>query len=325
MVTHTRLWHLKQCIKALQACPEAENSELFIASDGPRNSGEKVQIKKLRKFCGTITGFKKVNLIARESNMHDRRIELGTSNGLDAKYSILRKFGAVIGLEDDVIVHKDALNYLNKSIKKYWTNPAVGSVCCFLPPGIDAGHNNVIFLRRRTPYCVAVWQHKEEKLKQFRTEAQAKSILDSNSLFLMYFRRSPHCIPDLLKIVFFGFRPGDVLMDIHFALNGIVSAFPPTSMSRSIGHDGTGINSGKLKKYQNQILTEKISKLVYPDNVIVDSDIDKKLIQHYSNFAKKLKAVCCFLTYRVSPLLLRKIITKYFLFKDKFYSLPLRK
>ena len=119
MVTHTRLWHLKQCIKALQACPEAENSELFIASDGARNSSEKVQIKELRKFCGTITGFKKVNLIARKENMHDRRVELGTSNGLEAKYLILSRFGALIGMEDDVILHKDALNYLNRSIKKY--------------------------------------------------------------------------------------------------------------------------------------------------------------------------------------------------------------
>lgn len=313
MVTHTRLWHLKQCIKALQACPEAENSELFIASDGPRNSCEKVQIKELRKFCGTITGFKKVNLIARKENMHDRRVELGTSNGLEAKYLILSRFGALIGMEDDVILHKDALNYLNRSIKKYWKNPAVGSVCCFLPPKIDAGHDNVIFLRRRTPYCVAVWQHKEEKLTQFRTEFQAKSILDSYSLFLMYFRRSPHCIPDLLKIVFFGFRPGDVLMDIHFALNGIVSAFPPTSMSRSIGHDGTGINSGNLKKYQNQQLERKSLKLVYPDNVIICSEIEKKVIQHYTSFTIRLKAVFCFMTYRVSPILLRKILTKYFL------------
>ncbi|MDX2469779.1 MAG: glycosyltransferase, partial [SAR324 cluster bacterium] len=68
LFVYNRLEHTKQTIDALVKNDLAAQSELFIYSDGPKNKDSQQAVLEIRNFLQTISGFKKVVIIERETN-----------------------------------------------------------------------------------------------------------------------------------------------------------------------------------------------------------------------------------------------------------------
>ena len=52
--TYNRLWHTKQTIEALQKNDLAEESELYIFSDGPKNKDSSNEVNDVREYIKKI-------------------------------------------------------------------------------------------------------------------------------------------------------------------------------------------------------------------------------------------------------------------------------
>jgi hypothetical protein len=63
---YNRPWHTRQTVEALQKNDLADQSELFIYSDAPKNEQAMENVAKVRKYIRTIKGFKKITTIERE-------------------------------------------------------------------------------------------------------------------------------------------------------------------------------------------------------------------------------------------------------------------
>ena len=114
--THVRIDKLKKCISSLKHCYQSNRSHLYIISDGAINQSQHVKIKKIRNFIRSIQGFKKVSIIYRKKNFGlAKNIITGVSE-------IINKHGKIIVLEEDIVVRKDFLTYMNLCLEKYEKN-----------------------------------------------------------------------------------------------------------------------------------------------------------------------------------------------------------
>jgi GT2 family glycosyltransferase len=68
LFTYNRPHHTRQTIEALQKNHLAQQSQLFIYSDAPKNQTAEQKVKEIRQYLKTIDGFKKVTIIEREKN-----------------------------------------------------------------------------------------------------------------------------------------------------------------------------------------------------------------------------------------------------------------
>ena len=68
LFTYIRLNELKKTIEALKGNYLAEETNLFIFSDGAKHKKDERKIKELRNFLTTVNGFKSVTITNYEKN-----------------------------------------------------------------------------------------------------------------------------------------------------------------------------------------------------------------------------------------------------------------
>ena len=117
-----RLEHLKKTIKSLKKCKYSDNTNLIIYLDNYNIESDKQKVISIKNFIHKIKGFKKINLIQRKKNLGmSKNIILGVSQ-------TLKKFKKGIFLEDDMILDKYFLEYMNYYLELYKNNKKVSSI-----------------------------------------------------------------------------------------------------------------------------------------------------------------------------------------------------
>lgn len=113
LFTYCRPRHTKQAVEALLENPEAADSDLIIYSDGPKNEKTVDGVNATREYIRTINGFKNIQIIERPRN-------LGLANSIiDGVTSVINIYGRAIVVEDDLIVSRFFLKYMNEALNMY--------------------------------------------------------------------------------------------------------------------------------------------------------------------------------------------------------------
>ena len=120
--------HTALTLAALSVCAEAQYTDLFIFSDGPRNEADEFLVNQVRQKIRQVTGFRSVTTTERISN-------LGLANSVIAGVgSLVEQFGRVIVLEDDLEVNPNFLHYMNNGLNFYCENEKVFSLGAYQFP-----------------------------------------------------------------------------------------------------------------------------------------------------------------------------------------------
>ena len=123
-----RLRHTQSTVEALMANGLAQESELWIFSDGPRTEADFVKVQELRSYLITITGFRAIHLIERKNNM-------GLAASIIAGVSELcDRFGRIIVVEDDIITAPFFLEFMNEALELYADTDKVVSIHGYVFP-----------------------------------------------------------------------------------------------------------------------------------------------------------------------------------------------
>ncbi len=128
VTVYNRLEHLKQSIDALRANELAEQTVLYIASDGPAVPEHSYAISQIRDYIKTIDGFKKIVPIMRPDNFGSHK------NTIDAFNRVIKEHGRIIFVEDDTITSKNFLKYINEALDVYENDHRVLTVTGYMPP-----------------------------------------------------------------------------------------------------------------------------------------------------------------------------------------------
>ena len=113
---YNRLKHTEQTVAALQKNDLAQQSDLYVFCDGPKQNATIEQIAKVQEvqsFAEHISGFKNVYLTKQSQN---KGLANSVINGVS---NIIKKHGRVIVVEDDIITHPFFLRFMNDVLSFY--------------------------------------------------------------------------------------------------------------------------------------------------------------------------------------------------------------
>lgn len=151
LFVYNRPDHTRQTIEALAANFLANESELFIYSDAPKTQEATERVLAVRSLVKKIQGFKSVTIVEQEKNwgLADSII-----NGVT---TIVKKFGKVIVLEDDMITSPYFLTYMNDALMLYENDRKVASIHGYIYP-VKKELPDYFFLRGADCWGWATWE-----------------------------------------------------------------------------------------------------------------------------------------------------------------------
>ena len=121
-------------LKTLQSLSEndlAQDSTLFIYSDGPKKSSSEEELRKIedvRKIIRSQKWCKEV-IIKEEDN------NIGLASSIIRGVShIIKQYGGIIVLEDDLVTSRGFLSFLNDVMTVYENDHRIASVTGYIEP-----------------------------------------------------------------------------------------------------------------------------------------------------------------------------------------------
>ncbi len=290
---YDRFEHFVQCIESLKRNSLAAHTDLFIASDCPVDQPNDA-VENVREFCRKIDGFNKVTLIFRDKNYGAEK------NYSEAMSTIFEIYDRMILMEDDVITSKYFLDFINEGLDMYEDDPRVVGVCGYLFPEGEGVCDGTFFLKRRVPYGYGFWRDKEIILDRAKTSLSRLALKDWQS-FRLLTKETPHLARNLPFIVEGDFSPADMQTSIVMRMLDLYALYPPVSLTRNIGLDGSGLNCYSDSQMQNQVIGNKMVDIERNDDVYEDSNYSTLLRDRWAKRGDEIINAAIFLLYNYVP------------------------
>jgi hypothetical protein len=113
LFVYNRPEHTSKTIDYLLRNELSKDSELYIFSDGPKDSKSEKSVEEVRKIIHQVKGFKKIETL---ESIHNR----GLANSIiDGVSSVFKVYDSVIVLEDDLITSPNFLRFMNDALCFY--------------------------------------------------------------------------------------------------------------------------------------------------------------------------------------------------------------
>lgn len=148
-------------MQALEANELAEESELYIFSDGPKYQQDVPKVEEVRSYIEEYRSrslFKKLTVIKAEQNK-------GLANSvIDGVTDVIRKYGKVIVLEDDCVTTRDFLRYMNGALDFYEKKEQIWSVSGYTSslPTLKNYPKDIYLLYRGSSWGWGTWNDRWE-------------------------------------------------------------------------------------------------------------------------------------------------------------------
>lgn len=244
LFVYNREEHTRQTVETLRKNILAQQTDLYIFSDAPKKEEDISKVRAVREYVRSIPGdsFRKIDVVEQDTNKGLAR------SIIDGVTDVIKKYGKVIVLEDDLVTSRYFLRYMNEGLGKYKNSAEVFSICgysYFAQQGYQIDKLVIpefYFLDYFSSWGWATW---EEKWRYFDAEATGWEQLKSDYNLLYRFSYN-------------GMHPGDGAMLVRqmesgldswairwrwsiFKNNGL-ALFPNRTMVKNIGWDGTGVH-----------------------------------------------------------------------------------
>lgn len=278
LFVYNRLLHTQKTIEALLCNELADQSELFIFSDGPRTIADNEKVEIVRSYLKNINGFKKVLIFeSKENNGLANSIINGVTN-------IINKYTKIIVLEDDLVTAPGFLKYMNTALNRYEKEEKVLQISGFMFP-INVGlKRDAFFLPLSTSWGWGSWKRawnlfdpgakNYERVIKERELKRQFNLNNSYSYSNMLIRQISGRI-DSWAIRYW----------LSFFLAKGLCLYPKKSLVINIGFDGSGTHCKTSLKDQllnEKSLNEQTENIIFPEKI----DYDKKIYDNVCKYNK---------------------------------------
>jgi hypothetical protein len=154
LFAYNRLDTLKCTLENLQNNCLAKESDIYIYSDQGKDPVDMERVVEVRKYLERINGFKSVSLMFSERN---RGLANSVISGVD---EVVKKYGKVIVVEDDLITSTNFLAFMNQCLTFYKDNSKVYSVSGYTTECTRLGDDDVYFTKRASSWGWATWDNR---------------------------------------------------------------------------------------------------------------------------------------------------------------------
>jgi len=152
LFTYNKLDTLKKTVQHLKKNKLARKSNIFIYSDFYKTNVDKIYVLKVRKYLREIQGFKKKKIILRNKNYG---LAKNIVNGVS---EVMKNHSKAIILEDDILVSKYFLDYMNSSLNLYKKKKNIWNISGWNYKIKIKSEHDVYFTRTMNCWGWATWK-----------------------------------------------------------------------------------------------------------------------------------------------------------------------
>lgn len=317
LFTYKRPSHTKATFEALARNTLAQDTDLFVFSDGPKTEADHASVRSVRKIAGELSGFASVTLVERGENMGlARSIIAGVTE-------LLQKHESIIVLEDDLVTSRHFLAYMNDALAHYRDDPLAFSVTGHTFP---AGHLRIpgdypfdtYAGYRCSSWSWGTWRDRWQRvdwdMSYFRSFCQDTAAQEK-------FNRGGQDMTTLLRMQHA--REIDSWA-IRFCyahyVNGMRCMYPTKTLVRNIGLDSTGTHS----KPEPRFFHAKVDESWRPTRFCPAGQVNQRIVQSFRSifdppappkvqvFVRKGKSFVRLVSYHARALLgrVRRILSR---------------
>ena len=236
----------------------AEESTLYIFSDGPINKKQNKKIAKVRFYLKRIDGFKKVKIFFKKKNY-------GLSkNIINGVTKILKKEKKAIIIEDDLIFDKFFLEFMNSSLNKYENKKKVWHISGW-NYNIDLKlKEDTFFTRGMNCWGWATWR---DRWKYF--EKNPKTIIntwDKNKISKFNFDNSINFFSQILKNNKKVLNTWAVFWYATIYENKKLCLNPKKTFTENIGESPSATNTKSIDKiFSTNLIQRSKNDIIFPN------------------------------------------------------------
>ena len=270
LFSYNRLLHLKKTIINLKQNNISKYSSLIIFSDGPKSKLDKIKIKEVRQYIKSINGFKDIKCI-------NRKINLGLSKNIITGLNIVfKKYERAIILEDDILVDRFFLKYMNEGLSLYKRDSRVASIHGYIYPiKFSKNIKDYFFLKGADCWGWGTWKRawkvfdkNGKKLINIIDKEKLKSEFNFNNSYDYY---------QMLKKQIKGKNNSWAIRWYASAfLKNMLTLYPSKTFVRNIGIDGSGTHGTGNYNLNNKKFTRKKYFEINKSNLSVEENIIAK-------------------------------------------------
>lgn len=235
----------EKCLDSLSRNFGACDSDLFIFIDGPRQVADIPNIKKVKQIANHASGFKSVSIQLKDTN-------LGLAKSVRSGIStIFEEYNSVIVLEDDLILSKSFLNFMNAGLLKYETEIKVASIQGFQYP-VQPAPREIVTIRGADCWGWATWKDRwkstifdpNKLLAELKDQSlEFKFDLDDSANYVSMLRDLKEGMIDSWAICWHA----------SMYLQDRISIHPRESLIYNDGNDGKGTHGNRSRMFDTEL------------------------------------------------------------------------
>jgi len=252
LFVYNRPDHTRRTLNYLQKNVLAEDSRLFIFSDGAKTDADQPKVDQVRQLIKEVSGFKSVKVIISKQNN-------GLANSIiKGVTQLVNEYGKVIVFEDDLLSSPYTLEYFNEALTRYANEEKVMHIGAYMFDLEDKKLPQTFFYRIATSWGWATWSR---AWKNFEP--------DVDTLINQFDKQKIHTFSIDGTMNFWKqiqeFKTGKnnswaIRWYASIFLKGGLTLNPSHSLVHNIGHDGTGVHSNIENTYQVKIAQKPVKK-----------------------------------------------------------------
>lgn len=292
LFTYKRLEETRLTLEALKANRLAEQTALYIFSDGPRKAQDEDAIHQVRELIQKVEGFASVDLILKEKNTGLARSIIGGVS------EVLSKHQKVIVLEDDIKTSPNFLEYMNQALDFYEPNAQVYSIAGYIFP-IKAPQNypyDVFFSPRSSSWGWASWL---DRWQEVDWEVKSYEAFRNDAQQVRGFNRGGSDLSGMLQKQMEGkIDSWAIRWAYHQFRTGQLTAYPCLSKVDNIGFGDLASNTKFFNRFATTLDKGKQNSFKFPEEVKLNPKFMRPFRDKYSLRARAMGRLKYYLGFR---------------------------
>ena len=281
LFVYNRPEHTLRTLESLRTNKESKDSTLFIFCDGPNLNATNSQLKNIeatRKIIRSKLWCKKVEVI-------ESAINKGLANSIiNGVTKIVNDYGKVIVLEDDLVLSKYFLKYMNESLDLYQNEDTVISIHGYLYP-IKDQLPETFFLKGADCWGWATWKRGWD-LFEPDGKKLLKEIQDKKLQYEFDYNGSYPNVKMLEKQIAGKNDSWAIRWYASAFIQNKLTLYPGKSLVKNIGAEGSGTHVNNTLLFETNVSTIPIPILKVPLEVNITAF--QSFIKYFSSIKPSL-------------------------------------
>jgi FkbM family methyltransferase len=271
LFVYNRPWHTHQTLEALLQNELADESILYIYSDGPKENDkeDEQKIAAVRNVIRSKQWCKEVRIIESDLN-------LGLANSIiKGVTEVVNEYGKIIVLEDDIVTSKGFLTYMNTALDLYEKEEKVFHISGYMFP-VKGKLPTTFFYKQTSCWGWGTWAGKWNYFEPSANEL-LKQLIDTKKIETADIDGTNQFLNQLKANIEGKLRTWAVLWHFSVFLNDGLSLHPGKPLIKNIGNDGSGSHCQETKSFD-------VNPAVYVPVKRIKVEEWKKVYQYLEKF-----------------------------------------